>query len=242
MQLTPDELPVTRRHWIAGAAATATGLMLASASTALAADSTAKATAPGPAALDLTPEQALKRLLDGNQRFISNKSIEPNRSLARLRETEGGQAPYVAVLSCADSRVPVEILFDQGFGDVFVVRVAGNIVTPEEIASLEFGTLVLGAKALLVLGHTACGAVKAAIAGQEVPGQISTLFQHIAPAVAAAGTDDLTQVTHANVRLQVQNLTRGSTVISRLIREEKLLVVGAVYDIGTGVVSSVQTS
>ena len=242
MQMPPNDLPLSRRHWIAGAAVTASGLMLAGASTARAADSTAPGAAPAPASADMTPEQALKRLLDGNQRFISDKSIEPNRSLARLRETEGGQAPFAAVLSCADSRVPVEILFDQGFGDVFVVRVAGNVVTPEEIASLEFGTLVLGARALLVLGHTACGAVKAAIAGQEVPGQISTLFQHITPAIDAAGTNDLTKVTHANVRLQVKNLTRGSTVVSRLVREGKLLVVGAVYDIGTGVVTPVEMS
>lgn len=236
-----EDSSLSRRNWLVGATATATAVMLGGAATAVA-DAAKPAAAAPPPASDLTPEQALQRLMEGNQRFVSDKPIEPNRGLARLRATEAGQAPFAAVLSCADSRVPVEILFDQGFGDVFVVRVAGNVVTPEEIASLEFGTLVLGARVLLVLGHTGCGAVKAAIAGQEVPGQISTLFQHITPAVAAAGSDDLTKVTHANVRLQVQNLTRGSTVVSRLVREGKLLVVGAVYDIGSGVVTPVQAT
>lgn len=239
MTSSPSDLSVSRRNWLSGATVTASALWLG-VNSAHAASGSSGSAAPAP--VDISPEQALRRLLDGNQRFISNTSTEPNRTLARLRETENGQAPFAAVLSCADSRVPVEILFDQGFGDVFVVRVAGNVVTPEEIASLEFGTLVLGARVLLVLGHTSCGAVKAAIAGQEVPGQISTLFQHIAPAIAAAGTDDLTKVTHANVRLQVENLTRGSTVVSRLVREGKLLVVGAVYDIGNGVVTPVSAA
>jgi carbonic anhydrase len=138
------------------------------------------------------------------------------------------------VLSCADSRVPVEIVFDQGFGDVFVCRAAGNIVTPELIGSLEFGTAVLGAKALVVLGHTHCGAVKATIAGQAVPGQISTLYRHIRPAVDRSATRELEDVARHNVRIQAELLRTSSPVIAQLIAEEKLVVAGGFYDLETG--------
>lgn len=181
-----------------------------------------------------TPEAALAALRDGNRRFVAGRSTGPHRDLARLKEVAARQTPFAAVLTCADSRLPVEILFDQGFGDVFVCRNAGNVVTSEEIASLEFGTLVLGAKVLLVLGHSACGAVKASLAGEPVPGQISALYQHIRPAIADGGTD-VEQAVAANVRYQTR-LLQSSPVLTQLVREKKLLIAGAVYDLASGTV------
>ncbi|HQR41144.1 MAG TPA: carbonic anhydrase, partial [Gemmatales bacterium] len=148
------------------------------------------------------------------------------------------QAPYAAFLGCADSRVPIEIIFDQGFGDLFVTRIAGNVVTPECIGSLEFATL-LGVKVVYVLGHTSCGAVQAAAEGKEVPGQISVLFQHIRPAVKAA-TGDMSKAIQENVRLQAGLLAESSTVLSRLIKEKKLIIAGGVYDLKTGIVEPVK--
>ena len=187
-----------------------------------------------------TPAEALRELAAGNRRFVDGKPGGPNRTMARLREVAPKQHPFAAVLACADSRVPVEILFDQGFGDVFVCRVAGNIVTPEVVASLEFGTLVLGAKALLVLGHSSCGAVKATIAGDTVPGQISTLYQHIRPAVdrvavqSRDGTTETEAVAHENVRIQAHLLARSSPVLAGLVKEGKLAIAGGMYDLASG--------
>lgn len=191
-----------------------------------------------PVSPDLTPDQAMTRLIDGNRRFSAGNATNPNRSLARLKEVAPEQRPFAAVLSCADSRVPVELLFDQGFGDLFVVRVAGNIATPEEIASLEFGTLVLGAKVIYVLGHSGCGAVKAAIAGAPVPGQISVLFQHLRPAVRAGG-NDLAKATRENVRIQATNLAESSPVLADLVKTGKLKIGGGVYQLETGTVTAV---
>jgi len=157
---------------------------------------------------------------------------------ARVHELAGNQSPFAAILSCADSRVPVEILFDQGFGDLFVVRNAGNVATTEEFASLEFGTLVLGAKVLLVLGHSSCGAVKASIAGEPVPGQISVLYQHIRPAVNSGG-GDLAKTTADNVRFQAATLAQASPVIAELMKQAKLQVAGGVYDLATGIVTPI---
>jgi carbonic anhydrase len=102
---------------------------------------------------DMIPEQAVQRLMEGNQRFVKGKTENPRRNMARLAEIAKTQKPFAAILGCADSRVPSEIIFDQGFGDLFICRIAGNVATPEEIGSLEFGTLVLGAKVIMVMGH-----------------------------------------------------------------------------------------
>jgi carbonic anhydrase len=134
--------------------------------------------------------------------------------------------------------VPIEIVFDQGFGDIFVSRIAGNIAVAEQIASLEFGTAVLGAKVLYVLGHTACGAVAATAAGAEVPGQISALYYHIRPATRSA-RGNVERAIIENVRNQALALRDGSTVISRLVRDGKLLVAGGVYDLNSGAVTPV---
>ncbi|HYW14044.1 MAG TPA: carbonic anhydrase [Longimicrobium sp.] len=181
-----------------------------------------------------TPLDAMAELIAGNRRFMEGRTVGPHRTMARVQELAGAQAPFAAVLSCADSRVPVEILFDQGVGDLFVCRAAGNVVTPEMIGSLEFGTLVLGARALVVLGHTGCGAVKATIAGDAVPGQISALYRHIQPAVDRVASRELEEVSRENVRVQANLLRTSSPVIAQLVREDKLMVAGAVYDIATG--------
>ncbi|MGD1700700.1 carbonic anhydrase [Dapis sp. BLCC M229] len=135
---------------------------------------------------EMSPDEILEILMAGNKRFVENKRTNPNVSFARLTEVASGQNPFASIVSCADSRVPVEIIFDRGLGDLFVVREAGNIATPEEISSIEFGTLVLGSKVLMVLGHENCGAVKAAMAGKPVPGQIGSIIATIKPAVEAA--------------------------------------------------------
>ncbi|MDX1947722.1 MAG: carbonic anhydrase [Pirellulaceae bacterium] len=190
---------------------------------------------PSPA----SPAEALARLYAGNQRFARGEPRELNRDLNRVKSVAEQQRPFAAFLGCADSRVPVEIIFDQGFGDLFVTRIAGNIASSENIGSLEFGTQVLGAQVLFVLGHTACGAVAATQAGEEVPGQISGLFQYIRPAIRHSGGDPLKAVTD-NVRYQCLVLSEASPVLSRLVREKKLLVVGGVYDLATGTVTPVE--
>lgn len=189
----------------------------------------------------LTPDEALAKLMEGNQRFVAQKRLSPHQDMVRLTEVAPGQAPFAAILSCADSRVVPEIAFDQGLGDLFVVRVAGNIAITEDIASEEYAVGVLGAPLLMVLGHKRCGAVSAALDGGELPGVIESLAFAIQPAVqASAGEsgDRLTNAVKANVRLQVQRL-KTSSVIAAAVAAGKLKVVGAYYDLDTGAVSLV---
>jgi carbonic anhydrase len=182
----------------------------------------------------LTPDAALQELMAGNQRFTSGRMTSNEHDLAILKEkTVDKQEPFAGVLSCADSRVPVELLFDQTIGHIFVTRVAGNVVTPEIIASLEYGAAVLGTKVILVMGHANCGAVKATILGKEVPGQISALYPHIQPAVDQAG-HDLDAAIKANAKIQAALLRESSTVISGLLKEGKVKVIAAYYDIANG--------
>ncbi|MBW4613744.1 MAG: carbonic anhydrase [Desmonostoc vinosum HA7617-LM4] len=190
---------------------------------------------------DITPEQALKELLNGNQRFISRKRKNPNQSYTRLQEVAKGQSPFASILGCADSRVPSEIIFDQGLGDLFVCRIAGNIATPEEIGSLEFGSLVLGSKVIMLLGHERCGAVEATIKGAEVPGQIGSLIEAIKPGVEQSKDqpgDKLENAIKANILVQIENLKK-SPVLSELIKTNKLKIIGGYYDLDTGKVSIV---
>jgi carbonic anhydrase len=178
-------------------------------------------------------------LLDGNERYRSAKLTSFAEDLQILRDhTVEKQEPFAAVLSCADSRVPVEIIFDQSIGHVFLTRVAGNIITPEVIASLEYGAAVLGIKAILVLGHSSCGAVKAAIQGKEVPGQISALFPLLRAAVDQAGPD-VVATTKANATIQAALLSKASTVLAPLVKEGKLKIVAGYYDLGSGTVTLV---
>jgi carbonic anhydrase len=218
----------SRREWLIASAAATGALWLGGVRPAIARSAT-----PGEPAVDLTPAQALQRLMDGNARFASGKPQGPHRSLARVHDTAADQKPFAAILSCADSRVPVELIFDQGFGDLFVVRNAGNVTAPQEFASLEYGAAVLGTKVLLVLGHASCGAVEAAMAGKPVPGQISVLYQHIRPAVDAGG-GDLAKTVAANVRFQAATLAAASPVLADLVSQRALQIAGGVYDLATG--------
>lgn len=149
----------------------------------------------------LSPDAALQALMDGNKRFVERRLTFFEEDLAILKEnTAELQQPFASVLSCANSRVPVELLFDQSIGHVFVNRVAGNIATSEIIASIEYGVAVLGTRTLMVLGHAACGAVDASIKAAAVPGQISSLYRYIRPAVDIAG-DNLEAATKANAKI-----------------------------------------
>jgi len=185
----------------------------------------------------MTPSAALDELVAGNKRFTSGAMTAHDQDLSILKQhTENKQEPFAAVLSCADSRVPVELVFDQSIGHIFVTRVAGNIATPEIIGSLEYGAAVLGTKVILVLGHSNCGAVKAAIQGKEVPGQISCLFPHIQPAVDKAGAN-AEEVTKANAKIHAALLRGSSTVISGMVKAGTLKVVSGYYDVGNGSVT-----
>ena len=169
--------------------------------------------------------------------FVRGETLAAHRNMKRLQEVAALQSPFAVFLGCADSRVPVEIVFDQGFGDLFVNRIAGNVATPEIIGSLEFGTSVLGAKIIYVLGHTSCGAVTAAMKREPVPGQFSSLFQHLRPAVKSSG-NDLDRAVRENVINQAMTVAEASPVIASLIDEGRLKVVGGVYDLETGIVTA----
>ena len=185
----------------------------------------------------ITPDAALQAMMDGNKRFTQSQMTSFNDDLKLLKEkTAEGQAPFAAVLSCADSRVPVEIVFDQTIGHLFVCRVAGNIATAALIGSLEYGVAVLGAKALMVLGHASCGAVDATIKAQAVPGQISTLYRSIRPAVDQAGPN-LEPAIKANAKIQAGLLGSSSPVLAEAVKSGQLKIVAAYYDLASGTVT-----
>ncbi len=196
-------------------------------------------TEPVLAQSNLTADEALKALMDGNERYVSGRITSFDKDMQILRDhTVEKQEPFAAVLSCADSRVPVETIFDETIGHIFVTRVAGNVATSEIIGSLEFGAAVLGTKVIMVLGHAGCGAVKATIAGKDVPGQISSLFPHIQPAVDQAGSD-LAAATKANASIQAGLLSKASPVLAPMVKEGKLKIVAGYYDLATGKVTLV---
>ena len=179
-------------------------------------------------------EDAIHELMAGNARFVSGKLTSFDLDLKILKAgTVEKQEPFAAILSCADSRVPVELVFDQSIGHLFVARVAGNMLTPEIIGSLEYGVAVLGVKAIMVLGHAKCGAVSAAMKGQQVPGQISTLYQHMMPAIKDIH-NDVTAAVKANALFQGQLLQESSTVIAKAVKDDGVKVVAGYYDLQTG--------
>jgi carbonic anhydrase len=230
-----DSTRQSRRNFLRGSAAAVAGIVTAG----VAAESAHNFLNPHAVLAQSisTPDAALKELLDGNRRFVSGKTTAHEHDLVILKQhLEEKQEPFAAVLSCADSRVPVEIVFDQTIGHLFVTRVAGNIITPEIIGSLEYGVAVLGTKVILILGHSNCGAIKAAVAGKSVPGQISVLYPHIQPAVDEAG-HDYKAVTKANAKIQAKLLSQASTVVSEKIKQGGLKVVAGYYDIGSGSVT-----
>jgi carbonic anhydrase len=185
----------------------------------------------------VTPDAALRELMAGNERFDNNQLTSVEHDLRILKEsTVEKQEPFAAVLACADSRVPIELIFDQTIGHIFVTRVAGNIVTPEIIASLEYAVAVLGVKVLLVLGHTGCGAVKAAMKADDVPGQISALYPYIQSSVEHSGGDFGKAISN-NARFQANLLRTSSTVVRDALKAAKIRVESGVYDLASGKVT-----
>ncbi|MBL1176957.1 carbonic anhydrase [Pantanalinema sp. GBBB05] len=187
----------------------------------------------------LSPDAALQKLLEGNQRFVKQESQHPHQSQARLLEVAQAQHPFATVLSCADSRVPAEILFDQGIGDIFDIRIAGNIATPEAIGSIEYAVGLLGSPLLMVLGHERCGAVTAAVQKEALPGDISTFVKAIQPALTGLEKptpDGIDRAVTANVHYQIDQLRRSSLLAERL-QSGKLKIVAGRYDLDTGTVT-----
>ncbi len=209
-------------------------------------DHAAPAAADGPS----TPDEALRALEQGNERWVAGTSSAPNTNAERRRQTaEAGQKPFVTVLTCADSRLPVERVFDRGVGDVFAIRVAGNIVDKTEAGTIEYGLEHLGTKLLVVMGHSKCGAVKAAlsaspeaVAGDEHGGNIYALLREIVPAVQRAKTQTeggdenalLANAVKENVWQSVFDLLKTSRPTLEMVRDGKVKVVGAVYDLSSG--------
>jgi carbonic anhydrase len=193
-----------------------------------------------------TPDAALKLLADGNARYVSNQMTERDFSASRASRAQG-QKPFAAILGCADSRVAPELAFDQPPGDLFVVRVAGNFVTTEGLASLEYGAAVLGTKAIMVLGHTSCGAVDATVEalqkGNTLPGHIADLVRSMKPGIEPVlkqpGPDLNQRAVIANVRSNVRHLIEAQPILAEMVAAKKLKVVGGVYDIATGKVTMV---
>lgn len=200
---------------------------------------------PAPESEVVSPETALQRLLDGNQRFIQQKRQYPHQAPKDWQALATAQHPFATLLTCADSRVPGEIIFDQGIGDLFDVRIAGNVVTPEVLGSLEYAAALLGTRLIMVVGHERCGAVTAAIQGEALPGHVSTFVKAIKPAIASLKTksadvaQQIDQAVTANVQYQVEQLKQNSSVLAQLVLERKLKIVGGRYDLDTGAVTLV---
>jgi carbonic anhydrase len=198
----------------------------------------------GPAPNAIPPAEALDRLMHGNVRYVAGDPAEKDFSAGRAARVTA-QYPIAAILSCSDSRVTPELAFDQGPGDVFVVRVAGNFVNPDGLASLEYAVHFLGVPLLMVLGHSNCGAVGAAIevvtGGAELPGHLPELVKAIEPAVIAAHArhpgDLLAAAIEENVRLTVMRLIDDAPLLSDALATKKIAVSGGVYDLATGKVS-----
>lgn len=188
----------------------------------------------------IAPVEALQRLKEGNQRFVNGQSIKPRQNLARIKEVASGQNPFATIVGCSDSRVPNEIIFDQGLGDLFIVRTAGQVSSYASWGSIEFAEEILGTKLIVVLGHTQCGAVKAAVNLSDVPGHIVTLINAIKPAVEKARNNQSTPVLdnaiRENIKMQVEQLKGLEPILAKRVREGSITIVGALYDLESGLV------
>ena len=194
----------------------------------------------------ITPSQAIEMLKEGNARFTS-KAITHRDYQSQVADTAAGQYPFAAVVSCIDSRIPTEIVFDQGIGDIFNARIAGNFVNEDILGSLEFACKVAGAKAILVMGHTSCGAVKGACDKAEL-GNLTQMLEKITPAVDAVDTPEGTDRSSANaafvdavavknVELTLAKIKAESPVLNEMLEANEIDVVGAMYDVASGKVS-----
>ncbi len=182
-------------------------------------------------------------LIEGNSRFVDGKSLHPHQDPTRRQVCAEGHHPAIAVLTCADSRVVPEILFDQGLGDLFVIRVAGNVVNNMILGSLEYAVEHLNIRLVLVLGHKRCGAVKAAVTGGELPGHLASLVEPIKAAVVATRDlpgDAVDNACRANIRNVVNELKYCQPVLSEMTAKGKLAIIGAFYDLDTGRVELVE--
>ncbi len=195
------------------------------------------------AGVGISAEEAYQRLMEGNARFVAGKSAHPDQSAARVAELESGQHPFAVVLGCADSRVSPEVIFDQGLGDLFVLRVAGNVPDDEMTGSIEYAVEHLGAKLVMVLGHEKCGAVQATVQGGEVPGHLPSIVGRIKPSVAEAKAlpgDVVSNCVRINVQHVVTELRGSEPILKELVETGKLKIVGARYDLHTGKVIPVK--
>ena len=179
-------------------------------------------------------------LKEGNSRFINGKSTRPRQDFTRIKEVSTGQAPFATIVGCSDSRVPNEIIFDQGLGDLFIVRTAGQVSTYASWGSIEFAEEILGTKLIVVMGHTQCGAVNAAVTLPEVPGHIITLINAIKPAVETARKNHSENLLDAaireNIKMQVDQLRGLEPVLAKRVRDGSIKIIGALYDLNTGTV------
>lgn len=190
----------------------------------------------------VTGDVARQKLLEGNKHYVEAKLLHPDQSVERRAEVAKGQHPFAAVVSCADSRVPPEILFDQGVGDLFVVRLAGNILDDAALGSLEYAVEHLGVRSIVVLGHERCGAVEATLKGGEAPGHIGSLTKAIQPAVdkvKGQPGDPLDNAVRANVSNVVEQLKSSAPILKHEVEEGSLTVIGARYDLDDGAVTIV---
>ena len=199
----------------------------------------------------VSSDEAMQHLKEGNDRFIAGQSLHPHSELSQLKLTaEDGQHPIATVLGCSDSRVPHELLFDQGFGDIFSVRVAGNVCADIEMGSIEYAIEHLQTPLLVVLGHTQCGAVTAAVKHDHAEGHVKSLVDHIVPAVERAkklhpdlSPNELVNVTvEENVYVAIETLLKESEIVRKAVESQQLKIVPAVYDISTGKVEWLETS
>jgi carbonic anhydrase len=188
----------------------------------------------------VTSNSALAELKEGNKHHVAHRYSHPHETAARQLQLKTGQNPHAQILSCADSRVPPEIIFDQGLGDLFIVRVAGNVAADTELASLEYGAEHLHIPLLVVLGHQHCGAVTAAVQGGEQVGHIPALVALLQPAVEKSrglAGDAIENAVKMNVELVVDQLHSSTPVLSQLVKDGKLKIVGGIYSLDTGQVT-----
>jgi carbonic anhydrase len=183
-----------------------------------------------------TSDEAILRIREGNVRFVNDEVLNPNRSDERKIVQAKKQTPFVAIMGCSDSRVPSEIVFDQGLGDIFVVRTAGQVMADASIGSLEFATAVLGIKAIVVLGHEKCGAVNGALGKDPLPGKIEFLVDQIRPAITPYLGDKskLEEASHKNVEYQVKKLKESSEILRKAVEDGSIKIIGAMYNLSTG--------
>jgi carbonic anhydrase len=189
----------------------------------------------------VAPADAISKLKEGNRRYVTGNLQHPGQTTERREELTKNQHPFATILSCSDSRVPPEIVFDQGLGDLFIVRVAGNVINHEGLGSIEYSVDHLGTRLILVLGHQSCGAVKAAketiAAKGKAPGHIESLVRAIQPAVEATTKDDLDTTIKANVKHVVQALRSSTPILKAKVDSGDIQVIGGYYSLDTGAVT-----